>query len=101
MKRIMLFFVLAIVCSTNVMAQLYNCNPDPTGEPYIAGGGIETPASIELNTPTMQLSPQSAMITLPSVVDNSLSIHMPPIYSQGGMVVVYTLQKSGVHLPMK
>lgn len=83
MKKFMLLFALSLVFSASTMAQLYNCNPDPNGEPYIAGGGIETPANIEMSTPTMQLSPQSAIITLPSVVDNSQSIYMPPIYSQG------------------
>lgn len=85
MKKVTLLLVLMLLFFNKGNAQLINLNPDPSGDPWIAGGlPVVTPEiQAELDAiPEMQLSPASAAVNLPAVVDNSQEIFMRPIFLQ-------------------
>ena len=63
----------------NVNAQIINLNPDPDGEPWIAGDLPEITPEIQAKIdaiPEMVLSSISSTLDLPYVVDNSQNIYM-------------------------
>lgn len=69
---------------SHLNAQLVNVNPDPNGEPWIAGDlpelTAERMAAIEA---IPQMTSTRNKSSLPSAVDNSKSNFMPYIFSQG------------------
>ena len=87
MKNSNTFFsliLIAVVITNNVtIAQVINVNPDPDGEPWIAGDALATPPEIEATIPFMTLSSASAATDLPASVDNSELIYMLPVFDQG------------------
>ncbi len=66
-----------------VYAQIVNVNPDPNGDPWIAGDALPMPPVIEAELHIMQLTPQSAATPLPAVVKNNELMYMPPVFNQG------------------
>ncbi|MDY0078058.1 MAG: hypothetical protein RBR87_12375 [Bacteroidales bacterium] len=80
-KKVYNLFACAIF-AMHLSAQVVNVNPDPNGEPFIGGDGIITPPEIEATVPFMALRPESAAAELPTVVDNSQLIYMPPVFNQ-------------------
>lgn len=88
MKRLFYFFYIYFVLGTTIAvnAQIVNCNPDPTGEPWIAGDIIITP-EIEYKLskiPLLNITEESRDVVLPSKVDNSMNnIWFRPIFNQG------------------
>ena len=84
-RAICLSFAMSLTLMAN--AQLVNCNPDPNGEPWIAGGlpAITQEILDEMSAiPTLELTPQSRSITLPAKVDNSLRPWFRPVFNQNG-----------------
>ena len=81
MKHTIVF--VALVFTTSVLiAQPFNLNPDPDGDPHWAGGIPDrTPESHAkyLNYPLLILSDTSANTNLHYKVDNSLQKYMRPI----------------------
>ncbi|PID26333.1 MAG: hypothetical protein CR982_10855, partial [Candidatus Cloacimonadota bacterium] len=66
-------------------AQIVNLNPDPNGDPWIAGDvpNITPEIQARMNAiPKMVLSPVAAQINLPAVIDNSQNMYMRPIFLQ-------------------
>lgn len=85
--KIYLISVLLALFTLNVNAQIINLNPDPDGDPWIAGGIPEITPEIQAKLdaiPEMILSSISSTIDLPEVVDNSQNIFMRPIFLQSG-----------------
>ncbi len=80
MKKI--FVIISILTAINVHAQLVNCNPDPQGEKWWAGGDIALTESEWAEIPQLTLTPESAAMPLPLVVDNSQLQYFPPIFHQ-------------------
>ena len=83
-KSFSLMVLFAMFMSLNAQ-ELINCNPDPNGEPWIAGGLVVTP-EIEAKLaaiPILRISPESEATTLPSKVDNSIRSWFRPIFNQG------------------
>ena len=72
MKKIIIysFFTVFIMITSIINAQIINLNPDPNGNPWIAGDAIPTPPDIEATIPIMVLSSASAATELPDIVDN-------------------------------
>jgi hypothetical protein len=68
-------------------AQLINVNPDPNGEPWLAGG-FKMPTDAEMKIinqiPKFVLSEEYKSRSLPSSVDNSLNQYFRPIFNQVG-----------------
>lgn len=84
-KELFLFVLTLPLLFNNVNAQLVNLNPDPNGDPWIAGGLPEITAEIQAKLdaiPEMTLSAISSTIELPPVVDNSQNMFMRPIFLQ-------------------
>jgi len=82
-----LTFWLFIGLTTSASAQLINCNPDPNGEPWWAGGLPEITPEIQAELdaiPILTLTSQSESVTLPPMVDNSQKVWFRPIFSQYG-----------------
>ena len=67
--------------------------PAQNGEPWIAGDATPTPPDIEATIPIMVLSPASAATELPTVVDNSVLIFMPPATARLHPVVYRSTKK--------
>ncbi len=68
-------------------AQLVNCNPDPNGEPWIAGGlpAITPEILAEMEAiPSLELTSQSRSTVLPAKVDNSQRPWFRPVFNQTG-----------------
>ena len=89
MKVFIRTLCLSLVMSLTLMAnaQLVNCNPDPNGEPWIAGGlPVITPEILaEMESfPVLELTSQSRSTTLPAKVDNSQRPWFRPIFIQSG-----------------
>jgi len=64
---------------------LINVNPDPNGEPWLAGGTRPLTEEEEAQIPELVIVQAYAGGTaLPQRVDNSQSKHFPPIFSQKG-----------------
>ena len=85
--KIYLLSVLLALFTLSVNAQIINLNPDPDGEPWIAGDLPEITPKIQARLdaiPEMALSSISSTLVLPEVVDNSQNIFMRPIFSQTG-----------------
>lgn len=81
---IILFLALLVL---NINAQIINLNPDPDGDPWIAGDLPDITPEIQAKLdaiPEMVLSSISSTLDLPEVVDNSQNIFMRPIFSQSG-----------------
>lgn len=77
--------MLLALFTLNVNAQIVNLNPDPDGDPWIAGDLPEITPEIQAKLdaiPEMTLSSISSTIELPTVVDNSQNIFMRPIFLQ-------------------
>ena len=65
--------------------ELVNVNPDPNGEPWLAGGTRRLTEEEEAQIPELVIVEAYAGGTaLPQRVDNSQSKHFPPIFSQKG-----------------
>ena len=74
-RAICLSFAMSLTLMAN--AQLVNCNPDPNGEPWIAGGlpAITQEILDEMSAiPTLELTPQSRSITLPEKVSEMFGV---------------------------
>lgn len=71
--RKFLLFTLLFVFAMSAKSQLINCNPDPNGKPWWAGGDMNTPEMLsELDSlPRLILTPESKSKLLPFMVDNS------------------------------
>jgi hypothetical protein len=98
-KILMLCCLLPIVSFFTLQAQdanstgetaLINVNPDPNGEPWMAGGITREQWAASLtNVPELGKPPQNKLgkilaKTLPAQVDNSTSIFFRPIFNQQG-----------------
>lgn len=83
-KHILLVLILTIAISLNTIAQLVNCNPDPQGDPWWAGGDIALTEAEWAMIPQLTLTTESAATTLLDVVDNSQLQYFPPIFQQIG-----------------
>jgi len=78
-----LFFTLITLTT---YSQIINLNPDPNGEPWIAGYAPEITPELQAELdaiPEMVLSSISSTIELPAAVDNSQNIFMRTIFNQG------------------
>lgn len=89
MKKLLRLLALCVFLSyfipTN--AQLINCNPDPNGEPWWAGGvpPITPERQAELDAiPQFVFSPQSYATSLPYKINNSEHIWFSDIFNQRG-----------------
>jgi parallel beta-helix repeat protein len=85
-KRCLLLLV-GIICVFSLNAQIINLNPDPNGDPWIAGDLPEITPEIQAELdaiPEMILTDQSANADLRDVVDNSTEIYWRPIFCQSG-----------------
>ena len=86
MKQLILLF-LGVFMIGQINAQIVNLNPDPNGDPWIAGGVKQFSSSeiAEMDAiPVLQLSVESANRTLPEAVDNSTLQYWPGIKLQEG-----------------
>ena len=82
-KKLFLFFAI-IAFNCNTYSQPINCNPDPNGQPWWAGGDIvPTPEEWD-QIPLLELTPESVATDLPPEVDNSILPYFPPIFYQIG-----------------
>jgi hypothetical protein len=79
-----IFSLVFMLMGVFVFAQVVNVNPDPYGDPWIAGDALPMLPEVEANLHIMQLTPQSAAKTLPAVVKNNELIYMPPVFDQEG-----------------
>lgn len=88
MKTFIRTLCLSLAMSLTLVAnaQLVNCNPDPNGEPWIAGGlpaiTPEILTKMEAISP-LELTPQSRSTVLPTKVDNSQKPWFRPVFNQG------------------
>lgn len=83
--KIYLISLFLALITLSVNAQIINMNPDPDGEPWIAGGLPEITPEIRARIdaiPEMVLSSVSSKLLLPDAVDNSQNIFMRPIFNQ-------------------
>jgi len=82
-----LLLLIVIICALTLNSQIVNINPDPNGDPWIAGDAPEITPEIRARLdaiPEMILTEQSANRDLRDVVDNSQEIYMRPIFLQSG-----------------
>lgn len=94
MKKLLNPFVLCsyllVFCSLSIVAQenntLINVNPDPSGEPWIAGGiSYDEWSAAMQNAPSLSLSKTKvSTATLPTKVDNTTYPAFRPIFNQSG-----------------
>jgi hypothetical protein len=89
MKKISLIIFIIIInhLCLFVYSQTMNLNPDPNGDPWITGDLPEiTPEVLAkiAQMPELTLTPESAAVELPYVVDNSTKIYMRPVFVQYG-----------------
>ena len=73
--------------STGQWHGLFNCNPDPQGEPWIAGGiPPRTPEQEAFfkNLPVYTHDPAAGRRTLPRTIDHTASPYMRPVFTQRG-----------------
>ncbi len=85
MKNLFLLIAWILVFSLN--AQVFNINPDTTGDPWWAGGVGELTQEKRdrINQhPVLELSIASDSTPLLDVVDNSSEYFMRPIFKQSG-----------------
>jgi hypothetical protein len=76
--------IIAVIFTiSSVFAGLVNVNPDPKGEPWIAGG-LKVPADFDRSNLSFIPSITSKDKDLPSRVDNSLHKYFRPIFNQVG-----------------
>lgn len=75
-------FLICLFLNTLLSAQIVNVNPDPYGDPWIAGDALPMSPELEAEMHLMVLTPQSASATLPSVVKNNELMYMPPVFNQ-------------------
>lgn len=76
---------IAVCLTFKANAQLINCNPDPNGEPWWAGGLPEVTSEIQAELdviPPLEISSKSSATVLPPYVDNSKKIWFRPIFLQ-------------------
>jgi hypothetical protein len=81
-------FLFSFLFITNFsIAQLKNMNPDPFGEPWIAGG-FRIPSAAEMkiinNIPDLVLPADYLKKSLPPCIDNSMNQYFRPIFNQVG-----------------
>jgi len=81
-KNVLLLLVAFIALVLNTKAQLVNCNPDPNGDPWYAGGNIPLTEEKWASIPKLILTPESETTPLPLVVDNAQLPYFPPIIDQ-------------------
>jgi hypothetical protein len=77
--------VLILMLQSTIVSQSINLNPDPNGEPWIAGGIPELTEEAReqiRNMPRLDLSDRK--ILLPARVDNKKFKYFPPIFNQVG-----------------
>ncbi|MDP2424490.1 MAG: T9SS type A sorting domain-containing protein [Bacteroidales bacterium] len=85
--KIYLISLFLALFTLSINAQIINLNPDPDGDPWIAGGLPEITLEIQAKMdaiPEMVLSSISSRLDLPEVVDNSQNMFMRPIFLQSG-----------------
>ena len=73
-------------------AQVVNINPDPNGEPWLTGDGVLLSPEDEALIPVMELTSESAALTLPDEVYNDELIYFPPIFYQQGASCVHAAE---------
>ncbi len=86
MKRLMLLSIL-LIAQVILLAELINLNPDPFGEPWLAGGlrPLTHADSLYLESlPNLRLTRDQAVRNRPASVDNSLYPYFRPIFNQDG-----------------
>ena len=81
--------VLLFLVKISLFSQIVNVNPDPNGDPWIAGDVILLSTEEEDSIPNMVLSSESAGLQLPSYVDNSTDT-----ISTGGVAVLAVYETS-------
>lgn len=82
-----LILCVAVCLMGKANAQLINCNPDPNGEPWWAGGLPEVTSEIQAELdaiPPLVISSKSSATILPSQVDNSQRPWFRPVFLQNG-----------------
>ncbi len=87
MKKFIPFIFIILLFVSQAQSQTDNVNPDPNGEPWIAGGLRPLTAGdwAFLNSlPRLQLPPAYRNRELPSSVDNSQQPYFRPIFNQDG-----------------
>ena len=77
-----LLFTIFLLTGIYIHAQVVNVNPDPNGDPWIAGDALPMLPEVEADLHIMQITPQSAAKTLPAVVKNNELMYMPPVFDQ-------------------
>jgi len=80
-----LLFGLSMCMAISAIAQPYNANPDPNGEPWWIGGLPELTPEIQAELdaiPELMLTPASLQTELPVSVDNSKWVWFRPIFQQ-------------------
>ncbi len=79
--------ILLVVLSAMIVSAQQNVNPDPNGEPWIAGGlrplSAEDMQMIE-STPTLHRTTEMTRTLLPPRVDNTEQMFFPPVFNQEG-----------------
>ncbi len=74
-----LLSLILLLLSISLYAQIVNVNPDPNGDPWIAGDALPMLPEVEADLHIMQITPQSAAKTLPAVVKNNELMYGPPL----------------------
>jgi hypothetical protein len=77
-----LLSLILLLLSISLYAQIVNVNPDPNGDPWIAGDALPMTPEMETTVPVMVLTSQSALDSLPYVVKNNELKYMPPVFDQ-------------------
>ena len=82
MRKLLLLLVIVLL-SSNIHSQPVNCNPDPNGPPWIAGGLSDSysPHEQDIIDAMSQIEINSTL-SLPLIVDNSSSDYLPIVYNQ-------------------
>lgn len=82
MKKLILI-IIGMTALFNCYSQPINCNPDPNGPPWIAGGLSDSysPHEQDIIDAMSQIEINSAL-SLPLIVDNSSSDYLPIVYNQ-------------------
>jgi hypothetical protein len=87
MHKTKLLFILSLLSISITHAQLVNVNPDPNGEPWIAGG-FKLPSESEMKQinliPELSLPKEYKAKNLPFMIDNSFNQYFRPIFNQVG-----------------
>lgn len=79
-----LLFVLLLIVTSQINAQVDTLNLDSNDQAWLTGGCLPLPPEKEALIPELILTPESISTPLPVAVYNDERIYFPPIFSQDG-----------------